>query len=102
MQFIFSYIKNICSFMIIITLILNLFPNKSYLKYIKFVAGLLLLIIVLRPILDIKKIKININDIFEQYSETDRKSMLQDYSKIESDILERLDNYEDKGFTGKK
>ena len=102
MQFIFSYIKNICSFMIIITLILNLFPNKSYLKYIKFVAGLLLLIIVLRPILDIKKIKININDIFEQYSETDRKSLLQDYSKIESDILERLDNYEDKGFTGKK
>ena len=42
MEFIYSYIKNICIFMLVITIITNIFPEKRYIKYIKFFAGILL------------------------------------------------------------
>jgi len=50
MEFIYSYIKNICIFMLVITIITNIFPEKRYIKYIKFFAGILLILIVLSPV----------------------------------------------------
>lgn len=67
MEFVYGYIRNICIFMLVITLILNIFPEKSYKKYIKLFAGLLLLLIVFNPIIKIKNSKLDIGKMIEKY-----------------------------------
>ena len=59
MQFVFSYVKNICIFVLIITIILNIFPEKQYIKYIKLFAGILLIALVFNPVIRINKSRIN-------------------------------------------
>ena len=66
MDFLYYFIKNICIFTLVITLFLNIFPRKQYLKYIKLFAGLLLIVSALSPIINWKKSKYNISDIIEK------------------------------------
>jgi stage III sporulation protein AF len=49
----YNWIKNIAFFYILITMVMNLLPNNSYRKYIKFFTGLLLVIVVATPILEL-------------------------------------------------
>lgn len=53
MEFLYNYVKNICVFMLVITLILNIFPDRQYIKYIKLFAGLLLIISAITPIVNL-------------------------------------------------
>ena len=68
MQFVFNYVKNICVFVLIITIILNIFPERQYIKYIKLFAGILLIALVFNPVIRIDKSRINIPKIIEKYS----------------------------------
>lgn len=68
MEFIYSYIKNICVFMLVITLILNIFPDRQYKKYIKLFAGLLLMSLVFKPFVRVKDIQRDINKKISEYS----------------------------------
>ncbi len=67
MEFLYNYVKNICVFMLVITLILNIFPDRKYIKYIKLFAGLLLIISAITPIVNLGKQRINITDIINKY-----------------------------------
>lgn len=67
MEFIYHYVKNICVFMLVITLILNIFPDRQYRKYIKLFAGLLLIILAMNPIVNLGKKRIDISSIIDQY-----------------------------------
>ena len=40
MEFLYQYIKNICIFSLVISLVLNIFPESSSKKYIKLFAGI--------------------------------------------------------------
>lgn len=67
MEFIYNYVKNICVFMLVITLILNIFPDRQYQKYIKLFAGLLLIILAMNPIVNFGKKRIDVSGIIDQY-----------------------------------
>lgn len=67
MEFIYSYVKNICVFMLVITLILNIFPDKQYKKYIKLIAGLLLIISTISPLINYGKKRIDVTNIIDRY-----------------------------------
>ncbi len=67
MEFLYSYIKNICVFMLVITLILNIFPDRQYIKYIKLFAGLLLIISAITPIINFGKQRIDITKVIDKY-----------------------------------
>ena len=67
MEFLYNYVKNICVFMLVITLILNIFPDRQYIKYIKLFAGLLLIISAITPIVNLGKQRINITKIIDRY-----------------------------------
>lgn len=67
MEFLYSYVKNICVFMLVITLILNIFPDRQYIKYIKLFAGLLLIISAITPIINFGKQRIDITKVIDKY-----------------------------------
>ena len=68
MEFIYGYIKGICGFMLVLTLIFNLFPESTNKKYIKLFAGLLLLSLVMQPVFKMTNSNWNISKILSEYS----------------------------------
>lgn len=50
MEELFSWIRNITYYLIFITVVSNLLPDKKYEKYIKLFAGMVLILLVLKPI----------------------------------------------------
>ena len=92
MEFLYQYIKNICVFTLVITLILNIFPDRQYLKYIKLFAGLLLILLAINPIVNLGKKRIDISDIIDKfyYSEITVDSDMSDsLNEIQTKVYER-------------
>ncbi len=50
MENLFEWIRNIAYYLIFITVVSNLLPNKKYEKYIRFFAGMVLILLVLKPV----------------------------------------------------
>lgn len=50
MEELFEWIRNITYYLIFITVAMNLLPDKKYEKYLKFFAGMVLILLVLKPI----------------------------------------------------
>lgn len=46
----FTWVKNIAYFFILISLVMNLVPGKQYKKYIKLFTGIILILIILSPV----------------------------------------------------
>jgi stage III sporulation protein AF len=65
MQFFVQWISNIIVFILIASLVMMLIPNSSLAKYVKFVASLLLIVMMLQPIFQI--FKVNIKDVLGNY-----------------------------------
>jgi stage III sporulation protein AF len=75
------------------TLILNIFPDRQYKKYIKLFAGLLLLALIFNPIVQFKKIKINLNEIISGYTRGNYEiSLDEDVLELETKMYERMSN----------
>lgn len=77
--------------MLVITIITNIFPEKRYIKYIKFFAGILLILIVLSPVFKITKKDINVDRIITENINIDAKNQLDiRLNDFEKKIEERL------------
>lgn len=50
MDAILGWIKSIVYFSVFLTVLLQLLPNEKYKKYIRFFAGLLMMLLVLKPV----------------------------------------------------
>lgn len=93
MEFVYSFVKNICVFTLVITLILNIFPDSRYKKYIKLFAGVLLIALVFNPIVQWKNSKVDINKMISKYSHGSFDIDLQsDVEEIENKLYERISN----------
>ncbi len=53
MELIFEWVKNLVFFYILMTAVLQLLPKSSYQKYVRFFCGLLLVVLLLSPILEL-------------------------------------------------
>nr|WP_109625557.1 stage III sporulation protein AF [Murimonas intestini] len=77
---IFGWIRNIVCFLCFINLFVQLLPNNSFQKYVKFFAGILLVIIVLGPLADVAGLK-------GKFEAAWRKENLKgDYNELEIDM----------------
>ena len=53
MEVIYGWVKNIVFFYIIMTAVLHLLPKNSYQKYVRFFGGIILVILLLTPLLEL-------------------------------------------------
>lgn len=53
LKFIYEWIENIAFYMVIMVAVMQMIPGNAYKKYIKFFAGLILILMLAGPILNI-------------------------------------------------
>lgn len=68
MEKLFDWIRNITYYLIFITVVINLLPNKKYEKYIRLFAGMVLILLVLKPITGGLRLEDTLARYFEEIS----------------------------------
>lgn len=63
---IYEWMKNLAVFYIFLTAVMNLLPDRRYGEYIKFFMGLLLILLVLAPLLQLLNLKDAVGTLFQQ------------------------------------
>lgn len=53
MGYIFTWVKNLVCFYLLLTVVLHLLPRQGYRKYVRFFSGMLLAILVVSPVLSL-------------------------------------------------
>jgi len=84
----------ISAFMIVASITEMLLPSQSIKKYAKLVLGLMLIVLVIKPILNIDAVNIFEKDFGVQVVESKNALLEETFAKkLESDMQERLKNY---------
>ena len=81
---IFSWIRSLVSYLILITMIENLLPDKKYEKYMRLFAGSVFLMLLLSPILEFADAK-------EQAAEAFSRLTLQNEARVLQREIEEAD-----------
>ena len=96
MEFLYQYIKNICIFSLVISLVLNICPESSSKKYIKLFAGIVLLALIVNPIINIKNNSGDIEQIIKNYTHGSLKEenhiFENNRESLENKVYERVSN----------
>lgn len=104
-NFLSSWVKNLCLALIVVSILEMLLPNNKTKKYVKMVMGLYILFSIIAPFVEnSSELKFDIEDLYEKYStetstiseSTDQTSMdnrLKELykEKLEKDIVQKLD-----------
>ena len=104
-NFLSSWVKNLCLALIVVSILEMLLPNNKTKKYVKMVMGLYILFSIIEPFIEnSNELKFNIEDLYNQYSvetsaeseNVNQKSMdsrLDELykQKLENDIVQKLD-----------
>ncbi|PEJ56997.1 MULTISPECIES: stage III sporulation protein AF [unclassified Bacillus (in: firmicutes)] len=68
MEFFIHWVSNIIVYILVATIIMMLIPNSGLAKYVRFVASLLLIVMMLQPIFQL--FKVNIKEVLAGYQST--------------------------------
>ena len=68
MEELYGWVKNITCYLIFITVAVNLLPNKKYEKYIRLFAGMVLILLVVKPLTGSLRLEDKISRYFESIS----------------------------------
>lgn len=90
-----EYIKNICYYVIITTILFNVFPDEKYVKYIKLFSGFILIMIILTPLTKTFNKDFEFQNIIYEFSiDTEQGELENEIYEYESIIGERIKEIE--------
>ncbi len=91
-----NWVGNILFFLVFITVAENLLPGKNYNRYIRLSAGMVLILLVIKPIMGGLHLEQQINRYFESFTfQQDAKDLSKEILGIEQQRLEQvIDSYE--------
>ena len=89
---IYEWMKNLAVFYIFLTVVTHLVPDGRYEEYIRFFIGLLLILLLLSPLLELMNLKDSVENLIEQYAmeEQNLELQMQDFSVQESPLNEYI------------
>ncbi len=70
MDFLCEWTKNLAFYMIVVTIMIQMVPGEGYKKYIRFFVGLILILMLTQPVMEIFKLK---DDFSEFYNEAKKQ-----------------------------
>lgn len=86
-----EYVKNICCYTIITSLIFNIFPDERFVKYIRIFSGFILIMLLISPITKIMNFEVNFSDVVKEFVvEYDDFNLHEEVSEYESVLEERI------------
>lgn len=90
MDELYEWIRNLTYYMLLVQMVLHMLPNGAYQKYVRFFAGLLLVLLISEPIFSLLRIKDTFDTFYyEQELEQHRKEIedaaryLEEFTKSE-------------------
>lgn len=90
-----EYVMNICYYVIITTVLFNLFPDEKYVKYIKLFSGFILIMIVISPFAGKFDKGISFDEIVNDYAlEVEQKELEKEIEEYEDVIEKRIKEIE--------
>ncbi len=85
-QYIYQWIENIAFYLVVITAVIQLVPNNSYKKYIRFFTGLILVILLANPIMKIFQIEETFEAFYEEADYERKLEEIENATKYLEDI----------------
>ena len=86
----YSWIKCLAIFYILLTMLLHLVPTEKYQKYVRFFMGLVLIVILVTPVLSILEKTRELPGSFSYiYSQEENKRLEQDMENLQKNLLEK-------------
>lgn len=64
-EFLYEWIRNIAFYMVLVTAVVQVLPNHTYKKYIRFFTGIILILLLLTPILKILNMEESFQTLFD-------------------------------------
>lgn len=91
-QQIYEWMRNLAVFYIFLTVVLHLVPNETYEGYLRFFMGLLLILMLLSPLLEMMNLKKEAENLIQQYAQQEQKleQQMEDFSVGESPLDEYI------------
>lgn len=91
MEGFYEWIKGITYYLIFITVAVNLLPNKTYEKYVRFFAGMVLILLVLKPLTGGLRLDDKLAWYFESITfKKEAAELSKEFSKMEGQRLEAM------------
>ncbi|MDD6618230.1 MAG: stage III sporulation protein AF [Lachnospiraceae bacterium] len=89
---IYEWMKNLAVFYIFLTVVTHLVPDGRYEEYIRFFMGLLLILLMMSPLLEVMNLKSQVESLISQYEmeEQNLELQIQDFSLGESPLEEYM------------
>ena len=96
MNFLYDTVKNIVIYLLLVTIVINLIGNSSYKKYVSVFTGMILILIIVKPIMTF----FHMEEKFDYYTMVNRYTVSEDNIKDEINLAEEsrkdriLEDYE--------
>lgn len=91
MDGIYEWVRSLLFYLILMTMILNLLPDKKYEKYLRLFTGMVFILLVFRPFTDLSGMEARMAGIFEAITfQNDVKLLKRELKDMEGERMERL------------
>ena len=91
MKGIYEWIRSLVSFMILMTVIMNLLPDKKYEKYLQLFTGMVFLLLFFAPLIDLSGLEAQMAGAFERISfQTDAKLLKKEIEDVDGERMQKL------------
>ena len=91
MNKIYEWIRSLVSFMILMTALMNLLPDKKYEKYVQLFAGMVFLHLLFSPITDLSGLEAQMAGAFERITfQTDARLLKKEIEDLDGTRIQRL------------
>lgn len=78
-QYLYEWMANAAFYLVIFTAVLQLLPNETYQKYVRFFTGLIMILLILTPVLKVLGMERTFLDFYEVYqNEVSRTEVLEE------------------------
>lgn len=88
-EYIYDWLWNFTCYMVWMTALLQILPQNSYRKYLRFCSGMILILLLISPIFRILGMDIRFDEIYQtrEYQQT-----INDIKEMESELTEKEDS----------
>lgn len=84
--YLYQWIENVAFYLVVITVLIQLIPNNSYKKYIRFFTGLILVLLLSNPIMKIFNMEEDFHTFYEEADYEQKLEEIEDATKYLEDI----------------
>ena len=91
-DYIYEWLKNLSAYLLLVHMVMGILPNEEYRKYIRFFCGLVLIVMLMTPILQLFELEADFKEI---YHSIEYKNVVEELKKAgEIAVIEREELHE--------